>query len=71
VAARGACSIVNLIGQGGRQANPEHIGSGSANAAVMLATVGYAKAYVGHAVRVNAISSGIHSRGTRGSEPGS
>ncbi len=57
--ARGAGSIVNVIGQGGRQANPQHIGGGSANAALMLATVGYANAHAGNGVRVNAINPGI------------
>lgn len=56
---RGSGSIVNVIGQGGRQANPQHIGGGSANAALMLATVGYANAYAGKGVRVNAINPGI------------
>jgi NAD(P)-dependent dehydrogenase (short-subunit alcohol dehydrogenase family) len=59
MAARGTGSIVNVIGQGGRQANPQHIGGGSANAALMLATVGYANAYAGKGVRVNAINPGI------------
>lgn len=59
MAVRGAGSIVNVIGQGGRQANPQHIGGGSANAALMLATVGYAKAHAGRGVRVNAINPGI------------
>ncbi len=57
--ARGHGCIVNVIGQGGRQANPQHIGGGSANAALMLATVGYANAYAGQGVRVNAINPGI------------
>ncbi|HZY34502.1 MAG TPA: SDR family oxidoreductase [Rhodanobacter sp.] len=57
--ARGGGSIVNVIGQGGRQANPQHIGGGAANAALMLATVGYANAYAGKGVRVNAINPGI------------
>ncbi|RCS30113.1 SDR family NAD(P)-dependent oxidoreductase [Rhodanobacter denitrificans] len=57
--ARGRGSIVNVIGQGGRQANPQHIAGGSANAALMLATVGYANAYAGKGVRVNAINPGI------------
>ncbi|MGY3038929.1 NAD(P)-dependent dehydrogenase (short-subunit alcohol dehydrogenase family) [Rhodanobacter sp. TND4EL1] len=56
---RGSGSIVNVIGQGGRQANPQHIGGGSANAALMLATVGYANAYASKGVRVNAINPGI------------
>lgn len=57
--ARGAGSIVNVIGQGGRQANPQHIAGGSANAALMLATVGYANAYASRGVRVNAINPGV------------
>lgn len=57
--ARGEGSIVNVIGQGGRQANPQHIGGGSANAALMLATVGYANAYARQGVRVNAINPGV------------
>jgi NAD(P)-dependent dehydrogenase (short-subunit alcohol dehydrogenase family) len=56
---RGAGSIVNVIGPGGRQANPQHIGGGAANAALMLATVGYANAYARKGVRVNAINPGI------------
>ncbi|HET6555550.1 MAG TPA: SDR family oxidoreductase [Dyella sp.] len=59
MAARGRGSIVNVIGQGGRQASPLHIGGGAANAALMLATVGYASAYAAKGVRVNAINPGI------------
>ena len=59
MAARGRGAIVNVIGQGGRQANALHIGGGAANAALMLATVGYAKAYGAQGVRVNAINPGI------------
>lgn len=59
MAARGAGAIVNVIGQGGRQANPMHIGGGAANAALMLASVGYANAYAARGVRVNAINPGI------------
>lgn len=59
MAVRGSGSIVNVIGQGGRQANPQHIGGGSANAALMLATVGYANAYAAMGVRVNAINPGV------------
>lgn len=58
MAARGRGAIVNVVGQGGRQANPVHIGGGAANAALMLATVGYATAYAGKGVRVNAINPG-------------
>ena len=59
MAERGHGAIVNVIGQGGRQANPQHIGGGAANAALMLATVGYANAYAGKGVRVNAINPGV------------
>ena len=47
MAERGSGAIVNVVGQGGRAANPLHIGGGAANAALMLASVGYAKAYAG------------------------
>lgn len=59
MAARGRGSIVNVVGQGGRQANPLHIGGGAANAALMLASVGYANAYAAQGVRVNVINPGI------------
>lgn len=59
MAQRGRGAIVNVIGQGGRQANSQHIGGGAANAALMLATVGYANAYAGKGVRVNAINPGV------------
>ena len=58
MAERGKGSIVNVVGQGGRQANELHIGGGAANAALMLASVGYAKAYAGRGVRVNVINPG-------------
>ncbi|MFI6833561.1 SDR family NAD(P)-dependent oxidoreductase [Kribbella sp. NPDC050241] len=58
MAERGSGAIVNVVGQGGRQANPLHIGGGAANAALMLASVGYAKAYAGQGVRVNVINPG-------------
>ncbi|HEX7815488.1 SDR family NAD(P)-dependent oxidoreductase [Dyella sp.] len=59
MALRGQGSIVNIVGQGGRQANPVHIGGGAANAALMLASVGYASAYASRGVRVNVINPGI------------
>ena len=58
MAERGGGAIVNVVGQGGRAANPLHIGGGAANAALMLASVGYAKAYAGQGVRVNVINPG-------------
>lgn len=59
MAARGKGAIVNVVGQGGRQANPVHIGGGAANAALMLASVGYASAYADKGVRVNVINPGV------------
>jgi len=59
MATRGHGSIVNVVGQGGRQANPLHIGGGAANAALMLASVGYANAYAAKGVRVNVINPGM------------
>jgi len=58
MAARGKGSIVNVVGQGGRQVSPVHIGGGAANAALMLASVGYANAYASKGVRVNVINPG-------------
>jgi NAD(P)-dependent dehydrogenase (short-subunit alcohol dehydrogenase family) len=57
--ARKTGSIVNIIGQGGRSPSIMHIAGGSANAALMLATVGYAKAYAPFRVRVNGINPGL------------
>ncbi|HEU4946173.1 MAG TPA: SDR family oxidoreductase [Kribbella sp.] len=59
MAERGGGAIVNVVGQGGRAANPLHIGGGAANAALMLASVGYAKAYADRGVRVNVINPGL------------
>jgi NAD(P)-dependent dehydrogenase (short-subunit alcohol dehydrogenase family) len=58
MARRGHGSIVNIIGQGGRRASELHIAGGAANSALMLATVGYARAYAGKGVRVNGINPG-------------
>ena len=58
MAARGRGAIVNIIGSGGKSANPVHLPGGSANAALMLATVGLAAAYGPMGVRVNGINPG-------------
>jgi NAD(P)-dependent dehydrogenase (short-subunit alcohol dehydrogenase family) len=51
--------IVNIIGMGGKSASTWHIAGGSANAALMLTTVGLATAYAPMGVRVNAINPGL------------
>jgi NAD(P)-dependent dehydrogenase (short-subunit alcohol dehydrogenase family) len=53
-----AGNIVNIIGQGGKVASSSHIAGGSANAALMLATVGLAHHYGQHGIRINAINPG-------------
>jgi len=58
MAARGRGAIINIIGMGGKVANPIHLSGGAANAALMLATAGLAAAYGPQGVRVNAISPG-------------
>jgi NAD(P)-dependent dehydrogenase (short-subunit alcohol dehydrogenase family) len=59
MAERGSGAIVNVVGQGGRHANELHIGGGAANAALMLASVGYARAYAARGVRVNVVNPGM------------
>lgn len=59
MASRGRGSVVNIVGQGGRQAGIFHIAGGAANSALMLATVGLAQAWARSGVRVNAINPGL------------
>ena len=58
MAARGRGCVVNIVGMGGKVANPVHLPGGAANAALMLATAGLAAAYGPRGVRVNAINPG-------------
>lgn len=51
--------ILNIVGNGGKVANPTHLAGGSANAALLLASVGLANAYAARGVRVNAINPGL------------
>lgn len=51
-------AIVNVVGAGGKVANPTHLAGGAANAALMLVSAGLAAAYAGRGVRVNAINPG-------------
>lgn len=58
MAARGRGVVVNIIGMGGKVANPVHLPGGAANAALMLATTGLAAAYGARGVRVVGINPG-------------
>ncbi len=58
MAARGRGAIVNVVGMGGKVANPIHLPGGAANAALMLATAGLAAAYGPKGVRINAVNPG-------------
>ena len=51
-------AIVNIIGMGGKFATDFHIAGGAANAALMLATAGFAHYYARYGIRVNAINPG-------------
>lgn len=59
MAARGSGVIVNVIGVGGKVANPVHLPGGAANAALMLATAGLGAAYAAKGVRVVGVSPGL------------
>ena len=59
MAQRGAGSIVNVVGNGGKVASPIHLPGGAANAALMLASAGLAAAYGPQGIRVNAINPGL------------
>ena len=56
---RGRGAVVNVIGSGGKVAAVTHLAGGSANAALMLASAGFAAAYAGKGVRVNAVNPGL------------
>lgn len=56
MAERRSGAIVNVVGAGGKVANPTHLAGGAANAALMLVSAGLASAYAGRGVRVNAIN---------------
>lgn len=59
MAARGAGSIVNIVGTGGMRATPTHLPGGAANAALMLASAGLAQAYGPRGVRINVVNPGL------------
>ncbi len=54
--ARKRGAIVNIVGTGGKRAQPTHLAGGAANAALMLVTVGMANALGKHGVRLNVIN---------------
>jgi NAD(P)-dependent dehydrogenase (short-subunit alcohol dehydrogenase family) len=56
--ARGRGTIVNIIGMGGKVANPVHLPGGAANAALMLTTTGLAAAFAAKGIRINGINPG-------------
>ncbi len=55
---RGRGVIINIVGAGGKVANPTHLAGGAANAALMLVSAGLAAAYASKGVRINAINPG-------------
>lgn len=57
--ARRSGTVINIIGNGGKIASPVHLAGGSANAALMLASVGLANAYAGKGVRVVGLNPGL------------
>jgi NAD(P)-dependent dehydrogenase (short-subunit alcohol dehydrogenase family) len=59
MAARRSGVIVSVIGAGGKVAGTTHLAGGSANAALMLATAGLARAYAAQGVRVVGVSPGL------------
>ncbi|MGE0449180.1 MAG: SDR family NAD(P)-dependent oxidoreductase [Vicinamibacterales bacterium] len=56
---RRAGVIVNIIGSGGKSPSATHLPGGAANAALMLVTVGLARAYADTGVRVLGVNPGL------------
>jgi len=50
--------VVNIIGNGGKRPTSTHLAGGSANAALMLSTVGLAAHYARYGIRINGINPG-------------
>lgn len=49
-------TIVNVVGLGGKLAVPTHLPGGSANAALLLASIGMAGIYVKKGIRINCVN---------------
>ena len=54
--ARSRGVIVNIVGTGGKRAQPTHLAGGAANAALMLVSAGMANALGKHGIRVTVIN---------------
>lgn len=52
-------SVVNIVGMGGRNPNESHIAGSTANAALLLSTVGLARYYARFGIRINAVNPGV------------
>lgn len=50
--------VINIIGNGGKRPSVTHLAGGSANAALMLSTVGLAAHYAQFGIRINGINPG-------------
>ncbi len=59
MAARKRGNIVNIVGSGGKTPSAVHLPGGSANAALMLLSSGFASAYGAQGLRINAINPGV------------
>jgi NAD(P)-dependent dehydrogenase (short-subunit alcohol dehydrogenase family) len=59
MAARNCGVVINVIGMGGKVPTPTHLPGGAANAALMAATLGLAKAFACKGVRVVGINPGF------------
>jgi NAD(P)-dependent dehydrogenase (short-subunit alcohol dehydrogenase family) len=58
MASRNGGSVVNIVGMGGKVAKTTHMPGGAANAALILVSAGFAKAWGDKGVRVNVINPG-------------
>ncbi|CAN5410170.1 SDR family oxidoreductase [soil metagenome] len=52
-------TVVNIVGTGGRIPTETHIAGSTANAALLLSTLGLAKYYARFGIRINAVNPGV------------